>query len=416
MIRSVFRPKWPEWTSTIRFRLTVTYAAWLFLLTALLLGVLYAGVFSSVRTDEVPVVTHSVSVTQTAEGRLDLQRWQRETQYATVTALRNYSLVALPALFVLSLVIGWRQAGRVLRPVRRITDTARDINSTDFSRRIALAGPEDELSRLADTIDGMLDRLETAFTDQRRLLGDASHELRNPLAIIQMNLDAVLARDDVSVNERAQAGRVVGRAVERMDGLVEDLLATSRRDALAFTEVEIDLGEVAVAVCAEYRLLAANRDITLVEQQDAEATVIGDPGALRRALANLLSNAVRVSPDGSTITVHMGSRNGWCWLAVRDEGPGIDPADQERVFDRFWQAVPTAGTTGHSGLGLAIVRQIAEGHGGEVTVKSAPGAGSTFVLWFPEDRFTAVERVARPVGNTLPESLSVVRRAVTPSP
>ncbi|SDM89843.1 sensor histidine kinase [Allokutzneria albata] len=394
-----------RWSSTIRFRMTVTYSAWVFTLGVIVLGLLYLSVLASVDETRKPLkVRHMVlgdgsGAIFAKEVEAAVDDWERETTYGAVALLGKYSLVALALLFLLSLAVGWWQSGRALRPIRRITSTTREITATDLSRRIALDGPRDELRELAETIDDMLTRLSTAFEDQRRLLGDASHELRNPLAIIQTSLDAVLSRDDASAEQRQEATAIVGRAVGRMGGLVEDLLATGRRDALAFAEADIELAGIARDAGAEYRLLAEESGVRLVEEHEPGPAVIGDRDALRRAVANVLSNAVRVAPAGSSVRLTSGGAGGWCWIAVRDEGPGIAEEDHSRVFDRFWQAGQrSAATSGHSGLGLAIVRQIVEGHGGRVGLDSVPGAGSTFVLWFPDSRRAPADRESRPTG------------------
>ena len=156
------------------------------------------------------------------------------------------------ALFLVSLGTGWWLSGRALRPVRRITATAQEISATDLSRRIALDGPQDELRNLADTVDDMLGRLESAFVSQRQLVDDASHELRNPLAVIQANVDAVLAHDDTTPDDRAQATAIVSRAIQRMTRLVEDLLASARRSSPAFVDADVDLAAIAGEAAEEY--------------------------------------------------------------------------------------------------------------------------------------------------------------------
>jgi signal transduction histidine kinase len=298
-------------------------------------------------------------------------------------------------LFLVSLGTGWWLSGRVLRPVRRITATAQEISATDLSRRIALQGPQDELRNLADTVDGMLSRLETAFLTQRQLVDDASHELRNPLAVIQANVDAVLAHDDTPPDDRAQATAIVGRAIQRMTRLVEDLLASARRSSPAFVDADVDLATIAGEAAEEYELLAADRELHVVRRLSRGPVAAGDASALRRAVDNLLSNAVRLARGGSELVLAVGSRNGWAWIAVRDEGPGIAAEDADRVFDRFYRAgqqqppatVPSSGQR-RAGLGLAIVHQIAESHGGTVTLHSELGIGTTFVIWLPERSLT----------------------------
>jgi signal transduction histidine kinase len=370
---------------TIRFRLTVLYSGLLFVLAALVLGGIYFAV--SKTTQERPITTQYAKAYSGNQylGRREVvfvEEVENAVNVATLATLREYSLLTLAGLYVASLGIGWVLSGRVLRPVRSITRTAEEIQATDLTRRIRLRGPRDELKDLADTIDTMLDRLEEAFSAQRQLIDDASHELRNPLTIIRANVDAVLASPDASEEERARAVAIVDRATTRMTTLVEDLLATARRQGTAFADTDLDLATVAGEACEEYTAPAAARDVTIVRELGSGLGMIGDADALRRAVANLLSNAVRFSPSGGTVRVGAGRMGGWLWAAVRDDGPGLREADQQRVFDRFWRG-ESSRRDRHTGLGLAIVRQIVESHGGRVAVFSRLGQGATFVLWLP---------------------------------
>lgn len=395
----------PAWTQTIRFRLAATYSFVLFLLTSVVLGAVYVAVSASV--DAAPLNAVTVQKVHTVDGKLvpkpgsefqaaDLASVQQAVNFQALENMRDVSIMVLGGLLVLSFVIGWWLSGRVLRPIRRVTAAAQEISATDLSRRIALDGPRDELRALADTVDDMLGRLDGAFTAQRQLIDDASHELRNPLAIIQTNLDAVLSRDDVDVAERRRASLVATRATARMAGLIEDLLASARRAAPAFTEADVDLAAVASDATDEYELLAEEGGQRLSRSLERDVMVIGDAEALRRAVGNILSNALRFAPQASTITVGSGYRNGWGWIAVRDHGPGIAVAQQARVFDRFWRGGPGGDRRGRNGLGLAIVRQIVESHGGTVTLHSAAGKGATFVLWVPLTATAATVRSPRP--------------------
>lgn len=401
--------KRPPWTQTIRFRLTLTYSAVLIALSALLLGGVYVAL--SAFLDPKPLSPITVNkVYKDAHGNLkvkeghvieaaEISSIESAVNYQTLQTLRNYSVAGIGALFLVSLGTGWWLSGRALRPVRRITATAQEISATDLSRRIALDGPRDELRNLADTVDDMLGRLESAFVSQRQLVDDASHELRNPLAVIQANVDAVLAHDDTTPDDRAQATAIVSRAIQRMTRLVEDLLASARRSSPAFVDADVDLAAIAGEAAEEYQLLAADRELHVVRRLSPGPTAAGDASALRRAVDNLLSNAVRLARGGSELVLAVGSRNGWAWIAVRDEGPGIAAEDADRVFDRFFrsgqrQSPATVPSTGQrrAGLGLAIVRQIAESHGGTVALHSEVGVGSTFILWLPERSLTNTTR------------------------
>ncbi|MGC7094562.1 sensor histidine kinase [Amycolatopsis lurida] len=416
----------PGWTRTVRFRLAATYSAVLLGLTAVVVAGVYlvlSAVLEAGPLESSPKMAKddqgNWTVTEGARfDATDMAAVEAAANYKTLGVLRDLSWQAIAVLFVASLLTGWWLAGRALRPVRRITSTAREISATDLSRRIALDGPRDELRELAETIDGMLARLEAAFAVQRQLVDDASHELRNPLAVVQANVDAVLAMDDTTPAARANAVALVTRAMGRMTQLVEDLLSTARRSSPAFVDVEVDLAAIGAEAADEYALLVAERGLTLNRQLPPGPVVAGDPHALRRAVDNLLSNAVRLAPRGSEITVAAGAVGGWAWIGVRDQGPGIPADEQELIFDRFFTAArgvtgPGAGRGGarrefgQAGLGLAIVRQIVESHDGLVSVHSTVdetvGPGSTFVLWLP-DQVAAGRSPRPPAANPLPLS------------
>lgn len=312
----------------------------------------------------------------------DLDTVQRAVNFAALQALQRYSLIALGLMFILSLLIGWWVAGRALRPVGAVTRTAQEISTSDLTRRIDAGGPPDELRTLADTIDSMLDRLERGFTSERTLVQDVSHELRNPVAVVQANVEAVLARDDSTSEERAQASAVVLDATRRMSRLLEDLLATARTRFEAFSDRPLDLSQLVRSASQEYDVLARQRGITLAERIRTDPQVFADPDVLGRALSNLLSNAVRVAPDESTVLVGVGSTRGWAWVAIADQGPGIPEDSRGRVFDRFYQA--PGPRSGGSGLGLAIARQIVESHEGRLRLARSGDDGSTFVIWLPD--------------------------------
>jgi signal transduction histidine kinase len=298
--------------------------------------------------------------------------------------LRIYSVVALAVLFIASLLIGWYVSGLVVRPIDRITAVARRIQGTDLSRRISLGGPPDEFRELADTFDDMLDRLDTAFEMQRHFIQEASHELRNPLAVLRTNLDVVMDDPASGPDDFRAAGEVALRATSRMSSMVDDLLLYAHHERPDIHRDPIDLASVVSETVGDFAAAAATAGVDLRAEVAERLAVVGDPVALRRGLANLLSNAIRVSDPGTSVLVAAGHDDEMVWISVRDEGPGIDPDDVEHVFQRFWRGdLPSAREHGRSGLGLAIVRQIAEGHGGQATVRSTVGVGSTFTIWLP---------------------------------
>jgi heavy metal sensor kinase len=372
---------------SIRFRMAALYSAVVFSLAGLVYGGVYLGL--ALRKDPPPVLVITERIVDPEKSGLPFTKVillvdphaslkkdvQRQVHDATLQRLREIALWSLPCLFLASLLVGWLLARRLLRPVDRITATAEEISATDLSRRIALGGPPDELKRLADAFDSMLERIDGAFAAQRQFLADASHELRNPIAIIQTNLE-------VAADELGPRASVVRRATARMARLVDDLLALARSESNGHRE-RVSLAGLANDVAEEHGALADSRGVR-IEVEGAGGDVLGDPDALRRALANLVDNAVRVSPQSGSVTIRCGADPGGAWLEVVDEGPGIPREDQAHVFERFWRADESRSrASGGSGLGLAIVRQIVENHGGAITVRSEPGRGARFTIRLP---------------------------------
>lgn len=390
----------PSWMGSIRFRLTLMYSTVLFGLAALVVGGIYLGLARSLDSQDVSTTVRyewrdprTGELLDSSEQQfVDLGRFiEQAADEQALATLRQYSFGALLVLFGSSLVVGWAVAGRVLAPIGRITRVAADISGTDLSRRIALAGPDDELTRLADTFDGMLDRLERAFDEQRRFIHEASHELRNPLAVLRTNVEVTLADPSADEAELRHTLEVVAGAGERMTNLVDDLLLYARTGTVARERVPLDAGDVLDDAAVEFRAAAEARRVELVDDHPEGLWVLGDRNALRQAVANLVANAVRLSPPAGTIWLRGGHEAGWVWLSVEDQGPGIPPEQRDLVFQRFWRSDVEAGepvgdaldTGPRSGLGLTIVRQIAESHNGEVRLASEVGEGTAFAIWLP---------------------------------
>lgn len=373
----------PSWMGSIRFRLTVLWSTLVFGLAALVVGGIYLGIRHSLTTQRIGVTAFQfgdLTILQPDQAQLV----QRAVNERALDALQLYSVWALLALFVASLLIGWLVSGRLLRPIGRIADTVRDIQASDLSRRIDLGGPDDELRRLADTFDEMLDRLDEAFEGQRQFIHEASHELRNPLAVIRTNLEVTLSDPDATSEDLRHTAEVVQRSTERMTRLVDDLLVYARKGTLSLERDPVDVGLLVDDAADEFLATAETKDVALVHLAPDDLWVVGDRLSLRQAVGNLLANALRHSPPSTTVRLRAGREGRWVWVAVEDQGPGIAPEDQEHVFERFWRGDAREGREqGRSGLGLTIVKQIAEAHGGEVKLVSTPGHGCAFALWLP---------------------------------
>jgi signal transduction histidine kinase len=297
-------------------------------------------------------------------------------EYAEIDdAVRVTGAVTL-AVLLFAVGLAWVIAGRVLAPLRHLTDTARTITESDLTRRLEVRG-DDEIAELTATFNAMLDRLEAAFASQRAFVSDAGHELRTPITIIRGHLE--LLGDDPQ--ERRETVELVSDELDRMTRFVEDLLTLAKAERSDFLRLEdVDLDILTEELMAKASGLAP-RDWRL--ERVGAGTLRADRQRLTQALMNLAHNAVQHTAQGTRIALGSELRDGRARLWVSDDGPGIPLADQERIFDRFARA--GAPRPDGSGLGLAIVRTIAEAHGGRVELRSAPGHGSTFILDLPTE-------------------------------
>lgn len=276
-------------------------------------------------------------------------------------------------------ILAWRLADRILDPVNRVTQAARGISESDLRGRIEVTG-NDEIARLAQTFNEMLDRLENAFITQRRFLDDASHELRTPITVIQGQLE-VLGDDP---DDRDRALGIVMDELDRMSRFVGDLLLLARAGRPDFLALDtVDTAALSNEVFQKAQSLGA-RDWRL--EQGASGVIIGDRQRLTQAMMQLAQNASEHSSVGDEIVVGSVVENGHARLWVRDSGPGIAVEDQSDVFDRFRKGSRGPSKSEGAGLGLSIVKAIAEAHHGRVDLTSRPGQGSTFTIVVPVDQ------------------------------
>ena len=311
----------------------------------------------------------------TTAGTLVVASFPADARAEVDAAVRVAGTVSFSVLFLAS-ALAWVVAGRVLRPVRSLTETARSIGERDISRRIEVHG-NDELAELATTFNAMLDRLEQALDTQRHFISDAGHELRTPITIVQGHLDVM--GDDPA--ERAETMALIHDELDRMCRIVEDLLLLAKAERPGFVEVEaVDLAALGPDLLAKASALG---DREWVLAATADATVLADRQRLTQAVMNLAQNAVQHTADGTRIELGIRADERHVRLFVRDAGPGIPAADQERIFERFARSRGSLRRSEGAGLGLAIVRSIAEGHGGTVEVVSLPGQGATFTVVIP---------------------------------
>jgi signal transduction histidine kinase len=276
--------------------------------------------------------------------------------------------------------IAWVVAGRILKPVRLVRATAAQLTEQDLTRRIPVHG-RDDVAALAGTFNAMLDRLERAFAAQREFVDDAGHELRTPITIVRGHLE--LMGDDPA--EREETVRLVTDELDRMSRIVEDLLLLAKAERPDFVTPEpVQLAELTADVYVKARTLG-DRDWLLAEVAEGEARL--DPQRITQAMVQLAQNAVRHTVPGQRIRIGSRVRQGHVELYVADSGTGVRPEDAGVIFERFRRGTARRGARGSgAGLGLSIVKAIAEGHGGRVLLRDTEGGGATFILSLEETR------------------------------
>jgi len=306
----------------------------------------------------------------------------------TDKTLRRF-LLTMAGLFPISLLLagggGWMLARRALRPVDRIVETARRISAEHLTARLEETGANDELSRLVQTLNEMLERLDASFHQIRQFSADASHELQTPLTILKGEIEVAL-RTPRGPDEYQRILKSALEEIDRLTRLVEGLLLLARADAgvLRLDRKPVDLAGLVADVYGQTKILADDRHVTLSMEQVEPLTVPGDYDGLRRVLLNLVDNGIKYTPAGGRVTVSLRRDPQWASLKITDTGIGLSPEERKNIFERFYRSLEARSRDENgSGLGLCIVRSIVEAHGGKIQLESAPGRGSAFTVLLP---------------------------------
>jgi signal transduction histidine kinase len=387
---------------TARLRLTVLYGALFTAAGAAVLGVTFwlfqrataGAVFTS--NNRFAPVYHGIRCQVTAVPQASaappdppfrVVRVPRACQLLMrnqIAALHGLHSIDLHTLIIQSaFALAVMAAGRVLRPLRAITATARRISATSLDERLATGGPDDEFTELAGTLNDLLARLEASFTAQRHFVASASHELRTPLTLDRTLLQVALRDPGATVEQWRSTGQEVLESGQQQERLLEALLTLATSEAGLARHELVDLAEVATA-----RLLTAGRDIKRqrlhVTASTDPAPLLGDSDLIERLVANLMDNAVRHNVPGGTVELTTSTWDRRAILSVASSGPVIPPADVDRLFQPFQRldTTHTSNGTGH-GLGLSIVAAIATAHDAAITAHAPPEGGLHIELSFP---------------------------------
>jgi signal transduction histidine kinase len=407
--------RWPRrwWPQTIRARLTLLYAVLFLAAGSVLLGLTYGLVasrlpattsvskFSSEQQAKLTLAckqgqhfpksnvdaktegahSNGACVKLTSEAANDAAASQRDQ---TLNTLLLFSLIGLGVMAVASGGLGWIVSGRVLRPVRIITETARRASEQHLGERLSLAGPQDELKELADTFDDMLERLDAAFASQKRFVANASHELRTPLTVMRTAIDVSLAKPSPTTDQLKAMAEKVRRSIDRAEQMVDGLLTLAVSDRGQSGHDRVDL-----ATGAEDALDATAPEIAefelRVEVALEPAETNGDQFLIDRMIANLVENAVRHNERRGWIRLRTGAKNGSAFFEIANSGPFVPEDAIRSLFEPFGRAEARVNPQKGVGLGLSIVDSIAIAHNASVDVRSQSEGGLDISVVLPAE-------------------------------
>lgn len=366
---------------TIRTRLTLTYACLFLAGGTALIAAITASLYHEL---------HGPLPPGAAPGRLDPDHdrfigMADEIRDTAASHLLRRALELLVVVVVVSALLGWWVAGRMLDRLTAITKAARDASENTLHERLNLAGPDDELKELADTFDSMLERLDSAFAAQRRFVANASHELRTPLAVTRTAVEVTLAKRSVDEAHWRAMAEDVARSTGRAERLIDGLLTLARSQQRLSDLEDDDLADLAAEALDQIGPAARERALEL-DCELKPAPVHGNVALLGRAVANLLENAVKYNVDGGSIKVRTGRSERWSELMVVNDGAEVTAAEAALLFEPFYRGAHTRGQDSDdegTGLGLSIVQAVLDAHGGEAAARPRPGGGLRVTLRFP---------------------------------
>ena len=384
--------RWPRWPQRVRTRLALLYAALFLVSGSALLALTYGLVAASLPA---PATVPAPGLDKNQLAKLSVACKQKNPDPGTVLACKRafdagagaatqsvrqrtldslllYSLLGLGVMTVASGGLGWYVSGRVLRPVRAITETARRASDQHLGERLALTGAQDELKELADTFDDMLERLDQAFAAQRRFVANASHELRTPLTVMRTAIDVALAKPNRTTQQLEDMAARVRRSIDRAENMIEALLVLAISDQGVTSSELLDLSAV-----AEDALELAAPGITrlglTVDADLAPAEAAGDQQLIERMVWNLVDNAVRHNEPGGWIRITTGRCPGGAVLRITNSGSVVPPAAVPTLSEPF-RRIDKQPEDG-AGLGLSIAQSVSIAHGAQLDIHSQPEGG-----------------------------------------
>jgi signal transduction histidine kinase len=400
-LRNLLSPRFSSHVSlrTVRIRLTALYGALFTISGAVLLTITYW----LMRRSKWVIIVYD-------DSGPEIREHLNRLKAAQLRELLTQFGMAFVIMVAISIALGWLVAGRVLRPLRTMTATIQQISARNVHERLAVTGPRDEMKDLADTVDGLLGRLETALNAHKRFVANAAHELRTPLTLERALLEETLTDREATL-ETYQATSKRLLAISKDQGrLLEALLTLASSERGLDRQEPFELSDLARQALDSARLEADARGVR-IDTRIAPASSAGDPALAARLIANLVDNAVHHNVTGGHVEVATETRAGRAFVSVVNTGPVIPPQQVGRLFEPFQRlGERTARNDGHHGLGLSIVRAIATAHGAGITAHARPGGGLSIEISFAA-AVAPMYQYAHLPDNSLPSPVNAHRQA-----
>lgn len=372
---------------SLRMRLTLLSAAVMAIVAVMLTGMFLVGadhIFVRSLQHEIAgqsgkydVVLSSSVVSDTDDGEITFTIKQAGNKFNV------WGIAGLVLMLVLGTLAAWLMAGRALKPLMELTNTIEEINGNDLSRRVEVLDSQDEISQLASSFNGMMDKVSASFDRQKRFSASAAHELKTPLSTILVNLDVLNLEENPPAGRVEKVLSIVRANTDRMIRLVDDLFRLTAEKSSEMCEA-VPLEELFAEILEDLAPQIEHKQLTVSVRPMPEITLTGSRVMICRALSNLIENAAKYSQEHGSVSISAEDQDGQITVKIADTGIGIPEEELGRIFDPFYRVDQSRSrAVGGAGLGLALVKDIVEKHGGSVAVESVYGEGTVFTLCFP---------------------------------
>lgn len=379
-----------KFNKSINFKLTfwytlVTFVSSLFVLFAV--NFVYLRFVNRTLEDALPprIRQQFLELERDSDGNLRFRDLLKEIRDNDVRQVQKISLIVIIGNLIIATTGGYILAQQMLRPIKHINKNISEIEAKNLDKKLKVTGTGDEIEELITNFNNMTDRLYKSFNEQGEFVANAAHELKTPLAILQTNIETATLSGKLTKESKEYLGNAL-QTVEKANILLEDLLLLSSIQLQAKDFQDQNLSILLDEIVKEMRLIAKGKNIKLIFQKPRKSIEIQcHPLLLNRAISNIIENAIKYPPKNSTVEISLDQDRQYVHIGIKDQGPGIDPVQIEKIFQRFYRIDNSRSKkTGGSGLGLAIAKEIVELHKGKIEVQSSSENGCKFIISLPK--------------------------------